>query len=241
MLRDTPGTIIVPTGDTSRYTDFWVCFDRLVRPPNTLIAIPRGVSVAENFNKALRAMQGEWVQIWGDDHTFPPGLLLALLDQLDAHPEVDVVIPLCSKRRHPFVPPMGVTWWETDQGIMGELPWALVPPPSTGLLEIGQSGLAGAVIRRKVIDAIGDPWFPWATTYDMSRTPPVQIHISEDYYFCHRAREKGFKLFVDLEHPIGHIISPTLVPRWSGTRWVTDIILDGGIVATIAQDFRASP
>lgn len=235
-LRDTPGTILIPAGDFSGYTDFWICFDQLQQPLGTSIGIIRGANVADNFNRGLRAMKGEWVQLWGNDHMFAPGLLLALLDTLDAHPEVDVIIPLCSKRKPPFYPPFGVNWWEQEFGFgMQEMPWALVPPPSEGLFEVHQAGLPGAVIRRRVIEGIGDPWFEWNTLFDTTRTPPVRLHMGEDYYFCKKARDKGFRLFVDTSQVIGHIITPTLVPRWNKTRWVLDIVLEGSVISTIEQ------
>ena len=222
-------------GEIGRYTRFWGCLSQLQRPLGTRLAVVEGANVADNFNKGLRQLKEDWVQLWGDDHTFPPDLLLNLLVKLDEHPEADIIVPLCLTRHQPFNPPVGVNWWETDYGSMAKLPLTLVPPPGE-LFEVMEAGLPGAVIRRRVIDEVGDPWFSWNTIYDGSRDPPVKLHMGEDYYFCRKVREKGFKVFVDTSNVIGHTISPALVPRWNGKRWLMDLVLDGKVLTTLQQD-----
>jgi len=234
-LRNTPGLIIVPTGDVGRYTQFWGYLSQLQRPPGTGLAVVNGVNIAENFNNGLRELRQDWVQLWGDDHTFSPDLLLNLLGKLDEHPEADIIVPLCLKRHQPFYPPLGVRWWETDHGSMAELPLAMIPPPGE-LFEVRQAGLPGAVIRRRVIEAVGDPWFSWNTLYDTTRSPHVILRAGEDYEFCRRVCEKGFRIFVDTASVLGHIISPQIVPRWNGKRWVVDIVLDNKILSTMTQE-----
>ena len=240
-LVDSPGTVIVPTSDIGRYMAFWVCLNRLQQPAGTQVAITQGSNISSNLNGALRSMKGDWVQIWGDDHTFSPGLLLNLLRRLDEHPEAGILLPLCLRRRGSFHTPLGVEWWQGDSGEMEILPLALVPDPATGLFEISQAGLPGAVIRREVLEAVGDPWFEWNTIYDLTRgVGKIQLRMGEDFYFCRKVKEKGFKIFVDLAQTIGHIISPTTVPRWSPAqkRWVIDIVLDGVTISTVAPTVK---
>lgn len=60
-----------------------------------------------------------------------------------------------------------------------------------GLVEIAGCGFGCVLVKKEVFKAIGYPQFVYKTAIDHKDT------ISEDVYFCKKAREAGFKLFVD--------------------------------------------
>ena len=64
--------------------------------------------------------------------------------------------------------------------------------------------LAGGVVlsRRKVFDAIGWPWHN--TIYQPMDDQKRSVEISEDVWFCKRAIEQGFELYVDVSCTTDH-------------------------------------
>lgn len=65
--------------------------------------------------------------------------------------------------------------------------------PKQGLVEVSAVGSGLLYVKRKVFDAIGNPWFFY------------EAGIGEDVNFCKAAQEKGFKIFVDTDIDVGHI------------------------------------
>jgi cellulose synthase/poly-beta-1,6-N-acetylglucosamine synthase-like glycosyltransferase len=62
------------------------------------------------------------------------------------------------------------------------------------LWEIDGCGMHFTLIRRDVIEAVGEPWFVMSRRYG----------AGEDYHFCQRVKEKGFPIYVDLGNYTGH-------------------------------------
>ncbi len=75
-----------------------------------------------------------------------------------------------------------------------------------GLREVDLVGSACLMIHRRVIKAMPQPWF--RTVMDETIT---QLLDSEDFYFCRKAREAGFKIYLDTDRPCGHIKSIDLL------------------------------
>ena len=210
----TPGTIVVASGDLARYPGFTVSLLHLLRPPGTEFRFQVGLNVAASCNQGIRDMVGEWVWIMGDDHILPPDTLARLL----AH-DVDVVVPLCVRRKPPFIPVI------FKEPLPGDSPWKFPPwkwsqlPKDGGLHRIHVAGSAGMLIRRHVLEKIGDPWF------EVGQQSSEQLN--EDSYFCTKLATAGIPLHVDLDTHIGHITPSVLWPahRADGT-WTVDVRFD---------------
>lgn len=111
------------------------------------------------------------------DMLFPPNGL----DRMLAH-DVDIIAADYRKRAAPF----------------GKIGWPLpdVPEPESGLVERTALGLGFMLIRRRVFEAVPKPWF--ARIYS-GETEANKGVMTEDYYFCLKAREMGFKVWCDLD------------------------------------------
>ena len=96
-MQHPPGSIIIVSGDLSRYAAFCRSLTCLIAPPGTKTVWGIGADICKNANAALADRQGEWVWILGDDHVFAPDLLMPLLDR-----QVDVVSPRVTSRKPPF-------------------------------------------------------------------------------------------------------------------------------------------
>lgn len=190
------GTVVVLSHELSRYADFTISLMRLKAPGGSGLHWQKGVEIVLGLNNAIRNLQGEWLWILGDDHTFQPDTLLKLLER-----DVDIVVPACASRIYPFLP---VIFWDKE-GTLMHTSWDTVIPNS--LIEVAGAGTAGMLIKKRVLDALGDPWFE-AGKHNAQT-------IAEDLWFCRRAREAGFKVHLDSSQMIGHITPATIWPAVS--------------------------
>lgn len=207
------GTIGVLTAERGTYSAFWNAVQRAhlymlaTDDPRTQMDIRMGVDVCGQLNNMIRGLNGDWLWIMGDDHMFEPDLLPRLL----AH-NVDVVVPHCLRRNPPWTPV--VNSHEDDDG------WQVSADlPAEGLTEIWSAGSAGMLVRRRVFDAVEDPWF----------TPAQDaIGLNEDIHFCRKVRDAGFKIWCDPAALLGHISHYTVYPRYDAELggWHVDHVFD---------------
>ena len=198
-----PGTIIVASGDLARYPGFTVSLLHLLRPPGTEWRFQVGLNVAASLNQGIRDMTGEWVWIMGDDHILPPDTLARLLQH-----NKDVIVPVCVRRKPPFVP---VIFKEPREG---DPEWKFPPwkwselPASGGVHRIHVAGSAGMLIRRHVLEKVGDPWF------EVGQQDSQQLN--EDSYFCTKLAKLGIPPTSERLRPPQFGPSPGHPP---GCRW----------------------
>jgi len=206
------GYVGIACSDRPRYTAHEMCWDHLKLPPGTAFSRIPGLSVAANYNIACRkALDGEaqWLWLMDDDHVYPPDILVSLLER-----DVDIVTPLYLRRAAPFLPVLhGDESREYTrynfQYLKGRR--GLINVTADGTLPTG-----GMLIRRHVLEAMTDPWF------ETGQIDPE--YGSWDIYFTEKARKAGFKLFVDTDNPMGHIVPLAVWPvRSEDGSWQFDI------------------
>ena len=124
------------------------------------------------------------------DMTFPQDMIERLL----AH-DLDIVATNCARRRLPT----GPTAQRYDEN--GERVLVYTMPESTGIEEVGSIGMGVMLIKRKVFEALSEPWFetPWRND--------KRGYVGEDVFFCRKAQAAGFKIWIDhdVSKEIGHI------------------------------------
>ena len=215
-----PGAMLVPCHDMARYHQFTNDLMLLDVPDGTVPIMNRSSSIVQNMNMSVEMMLGTsaaWAWIIGDDHGFKRDIVLQLLKH-----DVDVVVPLCTKRGPPFslviydkqsgVDEQGRPLYNTMQ--FSELPM------DGKLFEVEAAGTAGMLVKRHVFDAIGSPWFRnWDDTV-----------INEDMVFCRRVREAGFKIMVDPTQCITHIGVLAAFPEVMDGKWGLSLDLQGAAI-----------
>lgn len=72
---------------------------------------------------------------------------------------------------------------------------AILLPPGPGLLELDGVSAGCLLVHRRVFEAIEEPWFKWNEEW----------HAGEDFYFCRKAQQAGFKIWGDPSVVCGHI------------------------------------
>lgn len=75
------------------------------------------------------------------------------------------------------------------------------------LVEVAGAGTGFMLIKREVLEKVERPrfMFPWRKQYVAGEPEPVWGYGGEDYYFCRKARNAGFKVFVDFSLRLGHV------------------------------------
>lgn len=210
-MRQPPGTIAVLADEVSRFSRFGLALAALTMPVGTHIVYGIGRNIAEQTNRIIRDMHGDWVWLQGDDHVFHPDLLMKLL----AH-DVDVVAPFVLMRHHPFLPVVFSSEVEDGQHVRMDF----TDIPDGGLIEVHAAGSAGMLIRKHVLDAIGDPWLEF--------TPLAGGVLGEDLSLCRKIRAAGFPIHVDLGSAIGHLSIVAAWPAYVDGQWCAQIDFNQG-------------
>lgn len=169
-----PGHIGLITGDLARFPSVYSSLLSLYVPENTSWSIARGVGIADNRNEVVRTMKGDWLWFIDDDMCFGPRTLLALLES-----NSDIVAPVVANRKPPFLP---LAYKRHGEGYR---PFAWHEMPQHGLQWVDACTAGGILIKRRVLDAIGDPWFA------EGQLRPDKL--SEDMTFCAQAITHGFQ------------------------------------------------
>lgn len=227
-----PGAICIASGELARFPHFTHSMLHCLRPSGTTIEMHCGLNVAANFNAGVRRMLAnpllEWAWIMGDDHEFDPRTLLMMLDR-----NVDILVPLVARRQPPFIPvlfkhPLP----ETPKGQYPPFRWDELPPhgllgPEHGLYVAGSAGM---LIRRRVLEALKDPWFEVGLA-------GVDL-LNEDVYFCQKAQEAGFPVYADMDIQIDHWTPMSLRPlRSDSGKWTVAINLGCELQVALPQQW----
>jgi hypothetical protein len=207
-----PGLFSVVANESARYTSFLGNVLAMVMPFKSRFSIHTGCYVVDSCNRAFMGLdpQEDWIMLMGDDHGFPPELILKLLAHM-YQKDLDIIVPVCFKRDFPPTPVLykygdapkdaaeDFAYDEKEQRAL--FPIDLNDYPNGGLIEVDGAGSAGMVVRRRVVEAMEPPWFRLGVG-----------HWGEDLDFCRRAQELGFKIHADLDMSLGHIVNTTIWP-----------------------------
>ena len=189
------GTIIVAAAIQPRYYEFTMALECLHVPAGTKMIIERSCDITQNFNKGVKALEGEWAWFMGDDHSFAPDSLLRLLDH-----RKNIVVPIAPCKVPPWMPCImhgpsdSSQVWHEDMllydwnELSGE---GLLPLPFGDFI-----GQAGMLVRKSVLDKVGYPWFKCGQL-DPGR-------LQEDMKFCREVQELGETIYIDQEFVLDH-------------------------------------
>jgi hypothetical protein len=170
-----------------------VCFHTLNTNDAISLKISEGTLIAnQRAELSLDAMREGCSHILfiDSDMRFPQDMISRLL----AH-DLDIVATNCARRRMPTGPTAQIYKENGDR----ELVWSM--PESTGLQEVGSVGMGVMMIKAGVFKALSEPWYETPWRHDK------RGYIGEDVFFCRKAREAGFKIWIDhdVSKEIGHI------------------------------------
>lgn len=208
MAATTTPTVLICVPSIDRpHPDSQACLDRLDRSgvESSVIRTRRVIiDRARNaFAKAAVDRNADYLLFIDDDMIFEPDALTRLLAR-----DKDIIAGLFFQRTQP-VTPLVFRFQKPEPGAdFGTFhkftPSEIFTAEKTGaLLECDATGTGFTLIKTDVFTALkaDDPQAPWFQTVDRGEAG----FMSEDVYFCTRAKECGFRVFVDTSLKVGHI------------------------------------
>lgn len=184
------GVALPNTGDTfpAQFVHSFFC---LAVPFKVMYLRPKAsgpLDVVRNELAELSLLYG-CTHIWycDTDQVYPSDTLVKML----AHD-----LPIVSVKVHMRKPPYGPLLRREADGRFIDIPdseWK-----KGGLVEVDGTGFGCALLKTEVLKAIEKPYFK----FDVHRPDP----IGEDFYFWSKAKAAGYKIFVDCDIKIGHLV-----------------------------------
>ncbi len=149
-------------------------------PSFTRFLYMHGSHVPVLRNDLVEQFEGDWLLFVDSDMIVPEDGLEKLLSH-----NKPIVGGLCFRKVPPYNPT--IYFDHGNENFEWQYKW-----PEDGLFECDATGTAFLLVRREVFDKIKKPIFEYTD-------------ISEDLLFCRKAREAGFKIWIDPTVEVGHI------------------------------------
>ncbi len=191
------GMVGIPCGEQARWAEFTRSLLVLERPRNTQVAFVYGAYIQAARDALVHQMlatDAQWLFMVDDDHTFDRRLLINLLDR-----HVDVVGALAVSRKPPYFPcahaEVNVDTGRSRALSLKELRFEFQ--------EVASVGTGAILIRREVLERLEPPWFE--STHDAEG-----VNVGEDVRFCAKARDAGFRVWLDATQSLGHLTGVAL-------------------------------
>jgi len=221
-VQDFPkGMVILPCHDLARYHQFTHDMLLLDVPHGTYPSVNRSCSVVQNMNMGVEQLlesDAAWAWVIGDDHAFNRDTVVRLLRH-----QVDVVVPLCTKRGPPFslvLHDKTCGFDEYGRQLYNTIQFPELPDEDSGLFEVVAAGTAGMLIQRHVFEKLKPPWFENSDGQT----------VNEDMEFCRKVRRAGYKILADPATSIGHTGIVTAWPKKIDGKWGLLLDLNGAAV-----------
>lgn len=183
-------------------TEFFGAIINLNNNGNTVLAIEANSLVYWARNqltiKAMKDFKCDYILWLDSDMTFEPDLLIKLLTDAVEN-DLDFVTGLCFTRVMPTKPTIckKILWGQDSEGNTQGGAETYVDYPKDQLFEIAGAGLACALVKVSAIDDVG-------IKCKMSPFQPLP-QLSEDYSFCFRLQQLGYKMWCDSRVKVGHV------------------------------------
>lgn len=140
------------------------------------------------------AIEADYILWLDSDMVFEPDTLERMMTVLDEHDDIDIISGLYCRRSTPFTP---VAFDKLEVGEDGNLVFEDMKEIPEGLKEIAGCGF-GCVLMKT------DCLFDMSKEHKGAWFTPM-ANAGEDCAFCIRAREEGYKIFIDPSIELGHM------------------------------------
>jgi hypothetical protein len=197
-VREPKVLIGLSTMEYIRRADFLPYFLGLEKPAGSLLTTVHGQSPAQARNVIIeQALGADCTHIFfcDDDMAFPPDTINRLLKH-----DKDIVMGLYLMRSYPHFPAA------FDMELAGGYnKFMYLTPDVEGLVEITNGGLGCVLIKTEVFKKMERPW---VTLGEL-----IKDGWCDDVAFFNRARKAGFRIYLDTECKVGHMMSVNIWPE----------------------------
>jgi len=180
----------------------WVC------PTHTIVATARQIAV----NNLLRDPEGEWLLFIDDDMVFSPQDFFNIEKQLLERDDIDCIGGLCMANSLPTKPCVFGMVEGCEEYHQERIWWHIMTDyPRDQTFQVYLTGMAFMLIKKSMLDAMRRD--------EDGNVIPNYMHFhydhpmifNEDLAFCMRAKDAGFKVWVDSRVKIGHIAKDRVI------------------------------
>lgn len=171
-------------------------FRNIAMPPASGIKFQSGAPYDVMRNLACEdALRGgfQWIFFLDDDVITPPDVVARLMSH-----GADVISGLYYRRQEPICP-VAMTM------VNGKATWVTTWDPPNSVVEVDLVGAGCLLIHRRVLQAIGTHWFEWEIGKRQEDRPKDRQAMSEDFAFCIKAKQAGFKVYLDTSIACDHV------------------------------------
>ena len=175
-------TIAVPIWKEPISSAWLAHFQNIKKPSVCEYLIERSVGIHRGRRNIVKNASGEYIFFLDVDVLIPSDALIKLLED-----KKNIVSGLYFKKTYPHNPLMFRK--------VNEESYIPILDYGEGLISVDGIGLGCCLVKRDVFDKIPEPWF---------ELPPLS-DLTEDLFFCDKAKKAGFSIFVDTGVKCGHI------------------------------------
>lgn len=195
------------SGRNPRYEFYWYTTGRLL----TALAREKLITVALEAGC-------DYCMMYDDDMIIPSDMTERLLQDMEDHPEIDVLGALAFMRN----PPHYAVIYVQTEGYDPILHQSYFHNefsknyPKDSLVECDAVGFGAALIRLDTVRKMKPPYF-FSTTGS-----------GEDIYFCYQVKKAGGRVFMDTRVKLGHLSSPKIIDENTFEEYAKEHNLDLG-------------
>ena len=170
-----------------RYEFYWHTVGRLLTP-----------YAREKLTEAALSLEADFIIQYDDDMILPVDTIECMLQDMEQHPEIDILGALAFMRNPPHFPVMYTTTEGYDSQTRQEyyIRELVKNYPKDTLVECDAVGFGAACIRTSILKKMKPPYF-------MSTA-----QAGEDVLFCYKAKKEGARIFMDTRIKLGHLSNP---------------------------------
>jgi hypothetical protein len=166
-----------------------------------------GADVATARNMLANGAHGDYI-FFVDDDVLPP---MNVIEKLYSHNK-DIVSGLYFARREPFFPQIYEKTKVKGKEESGRYD-AIFDIPQDKLIEVDACGGGCMLIKADVFDKLEAPLFQSIPGTEK------RLHVGEDFFFCKKAKEAGYKIYCDTSIQCKHIATAYITEEyWNASK-----------------------
>jgi len=200
--------IAMPHSGGEVYFDWSMNFAQVFKhaPPNTfIISAPEPqIDTAREKLCEMALNMGAKYMFWLDTDVLPPVDVIDRLLRDSMKHNAPIVSGLYARRHHPCFNEM-MLYGKDAQGNEGFIPIAEGQYEKDSVIFADAVGFGCVLLKTEILKHVEKPWFRWTEHKTMSG-------LSEDFYFCKKAREAGFRVVVDTSVVCRHMGPIKILP-----------------------------